>query len=58
MNHKCCIPSVHNNNYLLILFIILSASKSWVCIGNIFIKLPNSHVQEMLQQGIVAFFSQ
>lgn len=26
------------------------ASKSWVCIGNIFVKLPNSHVQEMLQQ--------
>ncbi|XP_074617991.1 p53 and DNA damage-regulated protein 1-like [Acropora palmata] len=26
------------------------ASKSWVCIGNIFVKLPNSHVQGMLQQ--------
>ncbi|XP_015751668.1 PREDICTED: p53 and DNA damage-regulated protein 1-like [Acropora digitifera] len=26
------------------------SSKSWVCIGNIFVKLPNSHVQEMLQQ--------
>lgn len=26
------------------------ASKSWVCIGNIFVKLPNSHVEEMLQQ--------
>lgn len=48
IKHKCCFPSV--NNYLLTLFIILPASKSWVCIGNIFVKLPNSHVQEMLQQ--------
>ncbi|XP_068696866.1 p53 and DNA damage-regulated protein 1-like isoform X2 [Montipora foliosa] len=26
------------------------AKKSWVCIGNIFVKLPNSHAHEMLQQ--------
>jgi len=25
-------------------------TKSWVCIGNLFIKLPNSNVQAMLQQ--------
>lgn len=29
----------------------VSASKSWVCIGNIFMKLPDSNIQEMLHQG-------
>lgn len=28
----------------------VSASKSWVCIGNIFMKLPDSNIQEMLHQ--------
>ena len=32
-------------------FVILSASKPWVCFGNMFLKLPSSNVQAMLQQG-------
>ena len=32
-------------------FVILSASKSWVCFGNMFLKLPSSNVQAVLQQG-------
>jgi len=28
----------------------LKTSKSWVCFGNMFLKLPNSNIQSMLQQ--------
>lgn len=32
-------------------FVLIVASKPWVCFGNMFIKLPSSNVQAMLQQG-------
>ena len=47
-DRKECLNVNINITYM---YIIFSATKSWVCIGNIFLKLPNSNVQDMLQKG-------